>query len=61
MILPTPDESFHCRSILPCDACRPMGALLVLVGIQLICAEIISPTGIQPRLKLSYPPQTIIY
>ena len=30
-----PRRSFHCRSTLPCDTYRPVGALVVLVAVQL--------------------------
>ena len=30
-----PRRSFHCRSRLPCDQSRPVGALVVLVAVQL--------------------------
>ena len=42
-----PKRSFHCRSRLPCDTHRAVGALVVLVAVQLSVLGIVSPAGVR--------------
>ena len=54
-----PRRSFHCRSTLPCDRARRIGALVVLVAVQLSVVGLYLPPVFK-SLLLFHPPQTII-
>ena len=55
-----PKRSFHCRSRLPCDDIGALGALMVLVAVQLSVLGLYLPPVFEIGCYQLIPPQTII-